>query len=191
MRPMHAIALLPLGIRIVNQQDAIKIYGWIFEHDLAFDRANRQIRLLCVRFLKSRFHQGIERLLLRCEIRLRRTRHHLLRIPNLIGDCCERRLIITLEQPFLLQQIFRADACRTYNPQSYNPFFCHNFLLSITAFEWSPIHAFGGPRSVVAGRDRARPSRFLALFSSSIPPFQYSSKSPLRFFPARPRGGLL
>ena len=102
MRPMDAIALLSLGIRIVNQQDAIKIHSWIFEHDLAFDRANRQIQLLCVGFLKRCFHKDIERLLLRCEVHLRRTRYHLLRIPNLIGDRRECRLMIALEQPFLL-----------------------------------------------------------------------------------------
>jgi len=40
--------------------------------------------------------------------------------------------------------------------------------------EYWEIHAFGGPRFVVAGRDRARPSRLLAIFSHIIPIFHHS-----------------
>jgi len=137
MRPMHAIALLALGIRIVNQEDAIEIHGWIFEHHLAFDRANIQVHFFRVSFHERCFQKGIERLLLRSKIRLRHARYHLLRIPYLICDGHECRLIITLEQPFPLQHIFRPDACRKSNPQSYNPFSRHNsplllFYISIT-----------------------------------------------------------
>jgi hypothetical protein len=37
--------------------------------------------------------------------------------------------------------------------------------------EYWEIHTFGGPRFVVAGRDRARPSRLLIIFAPIIPTF--------------------